>query len=407
MVQIKLDRLRNDLEEISKIGAVPEGGITRISYSKAALKAEGLVAEKMKMAGMRVTIDSVGNLIGRWETEKNKDSPAIIIGSHLDTVVQGGMFDGALGVLAGLECIRALRSAGIETRHPIEVISFVEEESNYYWGTFGSLAMMGRVKSKELYTKKPSSMSCLADAMLDAGFKPTQLDEARRNPKEFLAYMELHVEQGGRLESDGNPIGVVEGIVGVWRFKGTIKGKAGHAGATPMNRRDDALVKASRLFAKIPEFAASIDEKMVATVGEVYVLPGNANIIPGQVNFTLEMRAIDSNSLVKLQMAVEKYLEGCGSLEPGVQKPPVMLDRQIQEVIIAVANKEGLGYQVLPSSAGHDAMIFAQFIPTGMIFIPSAGGLSHCPEEKSDWEDVRKGTQVLAQTVLDIDGLRT
>jgi len=404
LLRINLQRLKKDMEELSKIGAKPNDGITRPSFSKEAFEAENLVAKKMRQAGMKVHFDAAGNLIGKWRPQGiDENKPAIVIGSHLDTVINGGMFDGVLGVMAGLECIRTLNEANIKTKHPIEVIAFADEEANYYWGTFGSLAMLGRVIEDDLKIVKSQGVPCLATVLAQVGINPKDIRKAKRNPDEIHSYLELHIEQGGYLDRLKIPIGVVQGIVGIWRFKGVIYGQSGHAGSTPMEKRDDALVRASNLFSQMPNYASVIDKSMVVTVGQVQVLPGTVNVIPNQVNFNMEMRALDMVSLERLKERIDKFLEGHGGLQSGILKPSVLLNPEVQEIIKNVAQLEQIKYSSLPSAAGHDAMVFAMEVPTGMIFVPSIGGKSHCFNESTNWEDIYCGVQVLMGTLLMID----
>lgn len=402
-MKINAARVKADLEKLAEFGRT-DRGITRPTFSEADLACQEMLKAIMVEYGMKVYTDAVGNLIGRWEPPGTEGKPAIAVGSHTDTVPNGGPFDGALGVIAGVECVRALSEAGHKPNHPIEVIAFAEEEGYHLAATFGSRAMMGEVKREELDKRKASNLPTLAEAFRKVGLDPDRLHEAKRDPGEFLAYYELHIEQGSTLEDAGETIGVVEGIVGVWRFNGHVTGFPSHAGTTPMDKRNDALVNASRLFIHIHETAKSM-EGIVATVGQVGVDPGVVNVIPGQIDFSLEMRSLDESRLADLRKSIEDFLSDndFGTLNPLVLKPPSVLDERLRNLLAETCQEGGYSWRHMPSAAGHDAQVMARHLPSAMLFVPSVDGLSHCPQEWTEWEDVYAGVQCMVDAVVRTD----
>ena len=292
--RIKAERLMARLEALGEIGKTAEGGVSRPAFSEADILGRALIIGLMKESGLEVRIDAAGNIIGR-RAGKDKEAKSILIGSHLDTVPNGGKYDGALGVIAAIECVQALEKGGIETRLPIEVVVFADEEG----GLIGSRGLVGELDDKALDLVSQSGRT-IRDGIAALGGNPDRLEEARRAQGDVAAYLELHIEQGGILDSRGIPIGVVEGIVGIARWDVTIEGSANHAGTTPMDKRRDALLAAARLIVAVNRIVTSKQGRQVGTVGRIQADPGAVNVIPGKVVMSLELRDLSRDKVRSL-----------------------------------------------------------------------------------------------------------
>lgn len=403
---VNQERLWNHLMEVAKIGQQEAGGVTRVSFSEQEREVKDLVAGYMKEAGLHVYEDAVGNLIGRKEG-KNPQAPAILTGSHLDTVYNGGNFDGVLGVLGGVEALHTMNENGIETEHPIEVIGFTDEEgARFSFGMIGSRGIAGTLTAEELEQKDKQGIS-IAEAMRESGLDPLGISQAARAEGSVKAFVELHIEQGKILESQDQSVGVVTGIYSQLWDRFVLEGEAGHAGTTPMNLRNDPLVAASAIMLEIEEEARKTGS--VATVGQLHVFPGGINIIPGRVEFTLDLRNLDEKVRDEIELRlINRSRQICE--ERGVVLHVENLQKNlgvpcasfIQEASKEACNKLGLEIYSLPSGAGHDAMKLIGLCPVGMIFVRSQNGLSHNPAEFSSPEDCRDGVNVLYHTVLQL-----
>lgn len=398
-------RLMTRLTSLAEIGKNEKGGARRLAFSQADIKARDYVMNLMKEAGLEVRIDEAGNIIGRREGE-SPGAPAIATGSHVDSVPEGGQFDGLVGVVAAVEFAKVLQENALRTHHPLEVIVFSDEEG----GTFGSRALVGDLQEETLNIEVDGRMT-LRQGIIAVGGAPDSIRLAARQPGEIKAFVELHIEQGGVLDSKNVDIGVVEGIVGINRWEVTVEGVANHAGTTPMDARQDALVAASHFVIAVNNAATRLPGRHVATVGRISAEPGAPNVIPGKVRLTLELRDL---SAAKIQSLFEKIREEAEAIGQKTRTKisfvplddvshPSLTDLGIQKCIMEVASELGLAALRLPSGAGHDTQNMARVAPAGMIFIPSAGGISHSPEEYSRPEDVIKGTNVLIRTLLKID----
>ncbi|MCG7335006.1 Zn-dependent hydrolase [Sporosarcina sp. ACRSM] len=402
---INQERLWNRLEELSEFGKQASGGITRFSFTEEEKKAKALVASYMEEAGMTVREDAVGNLIGRKEGQR-KDAPAVLIGSHIDTVPDGGRFDGALGVIAGIEVAQTLHEQQIQHDHPIEVYAFTDEEgSRFGFGMVGSRGLAGILTSEELQHRDANGVS-IAEAMKEAGFDPEQYKDAAKEPATVKGYVELHIEQGRVLEQRGLAAGIVSGIAGPHWMKWTIAGEAGHAGATPMAIRKDPLMAAAEMMQFI-EAEAKKYPNAVTTIGQISVKPGGVNVIPAEVEFTLDLRDIDEKTRDQVEASITAHAQEVSRkravelrLETMQRVEPVPCSESIQNVIQKAFNKVDVEPFQLPSGAGHDGMQFKDYCPIGMIFIRSKDGISHNPAEWSSIEDCGKGTEILYETVL-------
>jgi beta-ureidopropionase / N-carbamoyl-L-amino-acid hydrolase len=407
-LRINASRLEKDLCELGTFGETAEGGIRREALSEADLSARAWLKKRLGEAGMAVREDEAANLIGRWAPESAPaEAPAIAFGSHSDAVPDGGKFDGALGICAGLEAFRALRESGIPLPCPLELLVFTDEEGSHFAGTFGSRAMLGLLAEGEIYKSKGAGEPTLAAALRRAGRNPEKIGSAARSPAEFRAFLELHIEQGPVLESLGVPIGIVEGIVFIERHILRVSGRPGHAGTTPMHLRDDALVKAARIILAVHDAILGGGPDVVGTIGKVEVHPGAFNIIPGRADLLLELRSLQEPVLAAVRDAIGEIVRSRRGAEMRllISKGGVHLDEKIGRVLEAACREKGVESRRMGSGAGHDAMTFqARGIPTGMIFIPCKEGKSHCPEESIRMEDAVTGTRILAETVLRLAG---
>lgn len=389
-MEINIERLQRDIEDLGRIGFEENVGVTRLAYSKAYDEGVNFVKGLMESAGMKTCIDPVGNLIGRIEGNSEK---IISIGSHIDSVPAGGIYDGTLGVLAGIECVRALQENGYKNHHPIEVIAFVEEEGNVVGGTFGS----------KCFTGTPIEDASIPK-MLKHGLNMDSVKSACRNPEQYKCYLELHIEQGGILDNTNTSIGVVQGIVGIVRYKAIVKGVANHAGSTPMNLRDDALTKSCKMITRLMEIAHLKDEEMTCTVGDLTVSPGAVNVIPGKVEFIIELRGKSTNTIYEvIKLFNEEFKDQGLSLENILRQKETVLDERVVNTIRNSCEKANVSYREMYSGAGHDAINMALFTPSGMIFIPSIGGISHSIDEKSSKESIKIGTEILCKAIKALD----
>ncbi len=361
----------------------------------------------MRKAGLDVRIDAAANVIGR--REGTDSGPAILFGSHIDTVPDGGSYDGILGSLAGIECLETMEEAGLRTLHPLEVVVFANEEGQSFGGMSGSRAMIGALESDELGQRDASGRS-LAEALAQFGGNPDRIDEGVRTSDDVRAYVELHVEQGAVLENERMPIGGVEGIVGIRYVDVRVSGNANHAGTTPMNLRCDALVAASRFVSLVDEELRTGNFCRVGTVGQLEVEPNARNVVPGRVRMTLGLRDLDTEEIDRTLAHLREGAKAIGEpigvdfrMEEVEIIDPAVADPAIMSAVKSAAETLGLRYHTMPSGAGHDAQMMARIAPMGMIFVPSAQGVSHSSREFTSPEDCANGTNVLFQTIFTID----
>jgi hydantoinase/carbamoylase family amidase len=392
-----MNKVSEILRAIGEAGKNEDGSYTRICYSKEYFEAVDIVERHMKSLGMETFRDAAGNIRGVLPGA-DKSLRSIVTGSHLDTVPNGGLFDGAYGVAGGLETVRRLKEEGVKLRHTFEVYGFNAEESNPLGGTFGSRAITGLVSPEQ-----PG----LKEALKQYGVTLDEIMACKRDFSEVKCYLELHVEQGDYLYNEGIDVGVVSGIVGVIRYKITSHGSSNHAGTTMMQNRRDALVAMAHLICEADERCRRIDDRLVMTVGTIECWPGAGNVIPGKVECTFEMRHMDG---AKTDELIEEIRKIAAKIETAefeivnlVNKGAVLCDEHIMSVIGNSAKEAGVSQVVMPSGAGHDANPIAHRTPIGMIFVPSKEGLSHCPEEWTEDSDLEKGADVLYRTVLALD----
>jgi len=408
---INSQRLQGALEKLSEFGRNPEGGVTRLGYSDTQLAARKYVAGLMEQAGLQVRSDAAGNLFGH--RDGSEKLPVLLFGSHIDSVVKGGNFDGDLGSVGAIEVTRALKEAGAKTRHPLEVVIWENEEGNHFGiSTMGSGIAAG-IWGPEILTRKDERGETVADWLRKYGQDPAHMTDARIAPGALAAYLELHIEQGPNLDEARIPIGVVQGIVGLKRWHCIASGFANHAGTTPMNRRRDALAAASRDLLAVRDVVRAEPGRQVGTVGYVKVEPGAVNVIPGRAEFPVELRDLDAARIDRIwekiqtkfrEVDAEEHVET--SCVPLDDIAPARTDESMQAAIREAAKSLGLPTMDLPSGAVQDAQQMAKLAPFGMIFVPSRDGISHSPKEFTSWPDVANGAEVLYRAVLLVDAAR-
>jgi beta-ureidopropionase / N-carbamoyl-L-amino-acid hydrolase len=403
-LRVNSDRLNKRLAELAEIGRLSNGGVSRVAFSPEDLQAREQVQTWMREAGMRVRIDAAGNIIGHYPGEV-AGAPALATGSHIDTVPVAGHYDGCLGVLAGIEVVRVLHEQSLHLQHPIEVIVFTDEERSM----IGCKAMAGNVVEASGYYARLDGTPI--DACLDEiGGDWSTIASAKRQPGDIAAFVELHVEQGGILADLALPIGVVNGIVGQYRFAATVTGRPNHAGTTPMSMRKDALVAASQMVLAVNQLAVDMPGEQVATVGYLKVHPNATNTVPGQVDFRIDLRDLSADHLDALianlkaefaAIAVDSGVEI--TLEQTLHIPPTLANEQVMATIEQVCQNLSLESFQLPSRAGHDAQEMGRFCDMGMIFVPSRSGISHSEAEYTAPAECIQGANVLLQTFLYLD----
>jgi N-carbamoyl-L-amino-acid hydrolase len=398
-------RIESRIFELAKFGKDANGHGYRVAYTKGDVEGRAWFMELMKKAGLGPTIDAAGNIVGKRKG-KNPSLKPIGFGSHIDMVPDGGNYDGTLGSISALEIIEILNENNVVTEHPLEVIIFGNEEG----GTIGSKAMVGELTSNGLQQKSQSGLT-LAEGIKAIGGNPDNIQSCIRKKGDFHGWIELHIEQGGILEKENIKIGVVEGIVGIVHWEVTVEGFANHAGSTPMNMRQDALLAASKFILVVNEVINSVKGNQVGTVGKIAVQPGAYNVIPGKVVLGLEIRDLSSEKIEMLFREIEKR---AATIEKDskttisfVRQPneskPALTNKALQQTINTSAKALGFSTKFMQSGAGHDSQHIASIAPAGMIFIPSVGGISHSPKEFSTAMDMTNGANVLLQTILKLD----
>jgi N-carbamoyl-L-amino-acid hydrolase len=402
---INLNRLKADMEAVNALGkfdGVP--GVNRVSFSDADMAGRRWLMERMKEAGLAPRMDAAGNVFGRWTPAGGADRPVVLAGSHLDTVPQGGAYDGTLGVCAALEAIRTMKEAGLKPLHPVEVVCTADEEGRF-GGMFGSQAICGEIGLDWIEAAVDDAGVRLADAMREQGLDPAAV--APRNLGEIAVFLELHIEQGPVLEREGLSIGVVNAVSGVFNWTVTLTGEANHSGTTPMNMRRDAFRGLAEFGAAIPAIlkeAGGPETRL--TVGKVELSPNFPHSVAGRAVFSIIGRDIEEARMMALasacETAIDKAAEAHGLAIDIAQKswlPPTRLDDDVRTRIMGIAQTAGYSSRVITSGAGHDAQTFARHIPAGLIFTPSIGGISHSPDELTEWADIERSANVLTRAM--------
>ena len=399
-------RIAEHLTALSQFGKNPQGGVSRVAFSEADRQGREYVVGLMRAAGLDVSIDAAGNILGRRGGSDSTLKP-LVMGSHIDSVPEGGNFDGDVGSLSAIEVVQTLTEHKLTIRHSLEVIIFADEEG----GTIGSHALSGEITDKQLNLVSNSGKT-IRDGIKFIGGDPDQLGSIRRKRGDIGAYLELHIEQGGILDTEKINIGVVEGIVGITQWEVKIEGFANHAGTTPMNQRRDAMLAAAKFIEAVNRIVTSLPGRQVGTVGKLQAWPGAYNVIPGKVVLGLELRDLDA---AKVQMLYQKIRGEASEIARSTGTSfdftetnsivPAPTDERLRKLIDETAKSLGLSTRWLPSGAGHDAQEIARLGPVGMIFVPSVAGISHSPKEYSRPEDIANGANVLLHTLLKLDSM--
>ncbi len=398
---INPDRLNAHLKALSTFGANPQGGVSRVAFSDADRAGRAYVMDKMRTAGLDVRVDFAGNIFGRRAGTDSSLQP-VVFGSHIDSVPEGGNYDGTVGSLAAIEVAQSLGEQGVRTRRPLEVVVWCNEEG----GLYGSRAVSGQLTSAEMGNRAWSGKT-IEEGMTFLGGSPSRIAEARRQPKDVATYLELHIEQGGILEREGLNIGIVEGIVGIRQWEVTVSGMQNHAGTTPMDQRSDALLSAARFVEMVNRLVRAEPGRQVGTVGRIQAFPGAPNVVPGRVVCSLELRDLDGAKIQRMFDAISGEAPRIGAMNGTTfvfralhENVPAPSDPVVRAMISDTAKALGYSTRTMPSGAGHDAQAMAQIGPMGMIFIPSIGGISHSPREFSTADDIARGARVLMGAVL-------
>ncbi|RNF40343.1 Zn-dependent hydrolase [Planococcus salinus] len=395
----------NEVERYASYGKQPTGGITRPSFSKEDYQVRELFSTQLEDLGLSVSVDPIANVWGTLKGDGHSDKP-IVLGSHLDTVPNGGKYDGALGVLVAKEIVQTLIDQQRTLKHPLQIVSFTAEEANEFnFATMGSRAFTGKLTANELSEAQNNEGLKLVDAVKKAGGDISQVSDA--NSKNLAAFFELHIEQGKKLEKQNLPVGVVNRIVGISRDIVSVDGEQNHSGTTMMTERKDALAAAGEMVATVQRLAKQVNTDAVATVGKFDVFPNAANIIPGRVEFVLEVRSADKQEREALVDGIHQLFEAIKeqygvsvSIKNIYDTQEAVFDQELVELLEQSAKTIDVPYAVLPSMAGHDALHLAGVTKSAMLFVKSIKGISHNPEELSLKEDIEQSANVLLNAIL-------
>ncbi len=402
-IKINSDRLQNDIKELAEIGKDPEGGISRPSFSKADLEAREWIKDKMACAGLCVRQDGAGNIFGRKEGK----GKTLMAGSHLDTVLNGGMFDGSVGVLSAFECLRRILEEGINVARPLEVACFTDEEGNLIGDFLGSRAFVGHLKRETLEKGITPFGRPLKDILKNTDFTIESILEAHKDRPEIEVFLEIHLEQGPVLETEDKTIGIVDRIAGKNYWICSFLGKANHAGTTPFELRQDAFLGLADFSLKSTHYVASKHYGSMVTIGRAHVHPGIFSVVPGRADFSLDFRSTSKEILLDLEQAFPSMARDIASTR-GLEfqstiidkTDPVTIPLRMTEILKETCSQLQYSHMTLPSGAGHDAQILASVTDSALIFIPCEDGISHSPQEKIHWEDLEKGANVLLHTLI-------
>ena len=403
-----MERVKKDIENLSSFNSTPGRGVTRLSFSKEDSQARDYLKTQMIKAGLEIYEDGYGSLFGRLEGVQS-GKPTVMIGSHYDTVINAGPFDGVVGVIAGIEIARVLQENNIKLNCPLEIAAFNDEEGiRFGKGISNSRALTGDLKEEELDNRVDASGKSLRDAMIEYGIEP-DLESAKRKPGSIKSFLELHIEQGPILSKLKKQIGLVETILGYNIMEIKFRGNSGHAGTTSMDMRNDALVVASRFVLFVNDVARKVGDGAVSTVGQMEIRPNASNVIPQYVKLTLDVRADKQSTIDKMNTLVVEELEDIGN-DKGIEVemkriltiPPVDMSKDNLGILIRKSEELGLDYEIMNSGAAHDAMIMSKIAPSSLVFVPSVNGLSHHPEEWTEYDDIVKGIQLLLLTTCEI-----
>jgi N-carbamoyl-L-amino-acid hydrolase len=402
---VNAQRMESRIADLSKFGKDSTGKGYRVAYTKGDQEGRAWFITLMKNAGLEVSIDYAGNIIGKRKG-KNAALHPIAFGSHIDMVPDGGNYDGCVGSIGALEIMEVLNENNVSTDHPLKLIIFSNEEG----GTIGSMAMAGHVTAEGLQQVSQSGLT-MAAGIKAIGGNPDSIQLSSLKKGDLKAFLELHIEQGGILDKEQLQIGVVEGIVGIIHWEVTVTGFANHAGTTPMDMRHDALLASARLIVAVNDVVNSYKGRQVGTIGKIAAMPGAYNVIPGKVTMGLEIRDLSYDKIWMLFHDIEKRAADIAAASGTTiafqhqanESKPALTDKNVQAKITASTKALGFTTKLMQSGAGHDSQEIALIAPVGMIFIPSIGGISHSPKEFSKTSDIANGANVLLQTILKLD----
>ena len=403
-IRIDPGRLRKDIEDLGRIGREEGGGISRPSFSPADREAREWFKDRLETAGLVYRRDGAGNQFGRFGPGTGR---IVMAGSHLDTVPNGGMFDGAAGVLAALECVRRLKEEKVPLAKPVDVVSFTDEEGNLVGDFLGSRAFVGLLNEAVIREGRTASGQALAEAMAGTGLSVESVLGAHRERPDLAAYLELHIEQGPLLETEDVPIGIVETIAGKRYFWCSFIGQASHAGTTPMELRQDAFIALADFALRSTRHVAGEHYGSLVTVGKVAVHPGSFSVVPGRVDFSLDFRSAEPDALADVERELADIAQDVAEIR-GVRfavklidaTDPVNVPKRILTLLEEECGRLDCRFLRVTSGAGHDAQIVAGVCDAGMIFVPSVDGLSHAPAETTKWDDLEKGANLLLAALL-------
>lgn len=404
--EIKLN-IEEHLEKLSHFTATPGRGITRLPFSKEGRETVNYIKNSMEQMDLQVCEDYAGSIIGKIEG-LDSSLPAIMIGSHYDSVKCGGKFDGIAGIVCGLEVARKLKENNIKLKYPLEIIGINDEEGvRFGTGFFGTKAMLGMITLNDLLKYKDENNISIYEAMKEYGLQPEKIVDMSRNLNTIKSFIEIHIEQGPILENNKKDIGIVENIVGMQRYIITIIGRPDHAGSTPMNMRIDAMETASKVISNIGNLARSEGNGTVATVGYIKAFPNAVNIIAEKVEFTVDIRSKDNKSIErvfnKISENIKKLCFKYGTsynIEPKLSELPVKLNDKLIETMLEICNKKSYKYQKIDSGAGHDSLVMAKYVDTAMVFVPSRKGRSHCIEEWTDCKYLAQAVDIVYDLIV-------
>lgn len=395
-------RVARDLEHLKQFTATPGDGCTRLPFTKEARDAVNYLREIMEEAGLEVREDAAGNVIGVMKGE-DPQAPCVMMGSHYDSVVNGGDFDGIAGVVCAIEAARQLKESGIVPKRNFVVVGFCDEEGmRFGTGYFGSGAMLGNRDVEYCKHYKDTDGISIYDAMKGYGLDPEKIEDAKWPEGSIGKFLELHIEQGPVLDAEGIELGLVDCIVGIQRYMVTVHGRADHAGTTPMDMRMDAVDAATKVISKIPDWAREKADGTVATTGYINTVPGGMNIVAEKCEFTVDIRSKSNDNINdianRMRAALDREVKAMGGsydIDTKLVITPVMLSEEMLKLMEEDCKEKGYSYKTLPSGAGHDALEIGQVIPTVMLFVPSKDGRSHCPVEFTKYSDFAKASVIM------------
>ncbi len=396
-------RIEKHLVKIAQFNSTPDEGITRFPFTTSAKACVEYLVQTMRNAGLETRIDGSGAVIGRLRGLSDK---TIAVGSHYDSVQHGGRFDGIAGVVCGIVLAEYLKEQGITPAYSLEIIAMNDEEgARFKGGFFSSKAMLGQLSAEDLYNTLDADGISVVQAMAEWGLTPQELLASKRDMTKLKAFLEVHIEQGPLLEAASKEIGIVKTIVGMERFLCEVKGRADHAGTTPMNMRKDALLAAAKIISAVNEYALA-ESDSVATVGYISVLPNEINTIAQKVTFTLDIRSVSEEKVKRItgncldrikSICTEQDMEF--SVANTLSVKPTDMDAQLKQMIAHSCEQRGYSFMEMNSGAGHDSLPIGKVIPTAMIFVPTKDGRSHCPEEWCEYSDLAKAVVILSDII--------